>query len=55
MVMRQTCVQEPFTGHMKSPVTYLIAVLREPLLRQILLIEANPLLPDFPVQFALAV
>ena len=55
MVMRQTCVQEPFTGHMKSPVTYLIAVLREPQLRQIPLTEANSLPPCFPVQFALAV
>ena len=40
---------------MKSLVTHFIAVLREPLPRLILLIDANLLLPDFPVQFALAV
>jgi hypothetical protein len=33
----------------------LIAVLREPLLRLILLIDADPLPPDVPVQFASAV
>jgi hypothetical protein len=39
----------------KNPATHLIAALREPPLRLILLIDATSLPPDFPVQFALAV
>ena len=39
----------------EKPTIHLIAVLREPLLRLILLIDADPLPPDVPVQFASAV